>query len=169
MMTEQQRAMRRAQLIGSVEGYFEACNEASREKFDRVLAPECAHYFPPGVGGPYPDRTSIIRLWFACVRDFGSTWTIDRLACDEMSDLVVVEWTHWKPKIGEHIRGSEWYTFDEEGRITSIWAHYASPRDATRPVNELEGFPYAASGYRLTPLDAPRTPTRERVERGVDD
>ena len=156
---------RREALIRSVETYFEACNTACRNTFEAVLAPSCTHYFPPGVGGPYPDRESIVQLWANCVRDFGSTWSIDRLVCDEVADSVVVEWTHWKPKIGEHIRGSEWYTFDSEARITSIWAHYASPRDAARPANELEGFPYARLGYQMLPPEAPRTESRKVLER----
>jgi len=157
---------RRAQLVRSVELYFEACNEASRAKFEEALTPGCTHYFPPGMGSPYLHRDAIIELWAKCVRDFGSRWTIDRLVCDERADLVVIEWTHWKPKLIEHIRGSEWYTFDEEGRITSIWAHYASPRDPNRPANELEGFPYAAKQYPMLPPDAPDTPTRRAAEAG---
>ncbi|MDF1522884.1 MAG: hypothetical protein P1P87_08700, partial [Trueperaceae bacterium] len=49
------------------------------------------------------------------------------------------------------IRGSEWYTFDADGKIDAIWAHYASPRDPERPANELDGFDYAAHAYPLAP------------------
>jgi hypothetical protein len=69
---------------------------------------------------------------------------------------VVIEWTHWKTRVGEFIRGAEWYEFDAEGKITSIRAYYAAPRDPTRAANELEGFPYAELGFALhAPTEPP--------------
>lgn len=140
---------RRAQCMRAVHGYFRACNAASREMFAQVLAPECIHYFPPGTGGPYLGRDAIADLWIGFVRTKGSQWTIDRMACD--GEQLAVEWTHFKPLVGEHVRGSEWYEFDASGMITHIWAHYASPRDASRPRNELEGFPYDERDYPIGP------------------
>jgi hypothetical protein len=140
---------RRETLERSVRTYFEACNESSREKFDSVLAPGAIHYFPPGVGGPYVGRDAIAELWMGFVREKGSFWTIDRLVCDGRE--VAIEWTHFKPKVGERLRGAEWYEFDEEGRITEIRAYYASPRDATASANELEGFPHEAKGFPMRP------------------
>lgn len=163
-MSHQSPEQRREQLITNVRHYFEACNEASREKFAEVLTEDCRHYFPPRVGGPYPNRKAIEDLWIRCVREMDSRWTIDRLVCD--GDTVVVEWTHWKPKLGEYIRGSEWYEFDDEGKITEIWAHYASPRDPGLPKNELEGFPYVEKGYPTEPPEVPETETRRRVIEG---
>jgi hypothetical protein len=64
---------------------------------------------------------------------------------------VAIEWTHFKPKIEEWIRGAEWYEFDDDGRITSIRAYYASPRDTAHKINELEGFPYHEQGFPLAP------------------
>ncbi|MFU8888909.1 MAG: nuclear transport factor 2 family protein [Trueperaceae bacterium] len=151
---------RRTRMMDAVRGYFHACNAASRELFAQVLAPGCVHYFPPGTGGPYPGRDAIADLWIGFVREKGSQWTIDRMVCD--GDQLVVEWTHFKPAVGEHIRGSEWYEFDEAGMITAIWAHYASPRDPQRAANELEGFAYAARGY---PLSAPQLDDATREER----
>jgi len=159
---------RRNQLMRAVHGYFRACNAASRELFAEVLAPDCVHYFPPGTGGPYLGRDAIADLWIGFVRDKGSQWTIDRMVCDGRE--LVVEWTHFKPAVGEHIRGSEWYEFDAAGMITHIWAHYASPRDPGRAANELEGFDYAERAYplRAPALDAETTTLRERnVEREV--
>jgi methyltransferase len=141
---------RRAAMMRTVHEYFLACNTASRARFAEVLAPGCVHYFPPGVGGPYRGRDAIADLWIGFVRAKGSCWTIDRMVCDGRD--LVIEWTHFKPAAGEHIRGSEWYEFDEQGLITAIWAHYASPRDAGRPVNELEGFDYVRRSY---PVGAP--------------
>ena len=136
---------KRQHMIRAVRAYFEACNAASRARFADVLAEGCVHYFPPLTGSPYLGRDAIADLWIGFVRKQGSQWTIDRLVCDGAE--ICVEWTHFKPNAGEHIRGSEWYTFDADGKIDAIWAHYASPRDPGRPANELEGFDYAARGY----------------------
>jgi hypothetical protein len=153
---------RRETMMRAVDGYFHACNAASRELFAEVLAPGCHHYFPPGTGGPYVGRDAIADLWIGFARAKGSQWTIDRMVCDGRD--LVVEWTHFKPTVGEHVRGSEWYEFDEDGRITAIWAHYASPRDASRAANELEGFDYADRAYPLAapPLDAETQALRAR-------
>lgn len=150
---------RRERMIESVRGYFEACNTASRTKFAEVLAEDCVHWFPPETGGPYRGRDAIADLWIGFVHEKGSRWTIDRVACDGLQ--MVVEWTHFKPKVAERIRGSEWYEFAEDGRITGIWAHYASPRDPDRAANELEGFDYAGRGY---PVEAPElSPAEQRT------
>lgn len=141
---------RRQHMIRAVRAYFEACNAASRERFAAVLAEGCVHYFPPLTGSPYLGRDAIADLWIGFVREKGSQWTIDRVVCDGAE--ICVEWTHFKPKVGEHIRGSEWYTFDADGKIDAIWAHYASPRDPARAANELDGFDYAGQAY---PLAAP--------------
>lgn len=145
----------RASMIQMVQGYFDACNTASRERFARVLTPDCRHYFPPGTGGPYLGADAIADLWIGFVRSKGSQWTIDRLVCD--GEQLCIEWTHHKPAVAEYIRGSEWYEFASDGRISHIWAHYASPRDSNRPFNELEGFDYQERGYPHTPptLDQP--------------
>ena len=151
---------RRQAMIAAVEAYFEACNAASRERFAAVLSEDCTHYFPPGTGGPYVGRDAIADLWIGFVREKGSQWTIDRMVCD--GEQLCIEWTHFKPRVGEHIRGSEWYTFAPDGRIDGIWAHYGSPRDPGRAANELEGFPYAAEGYALS---APALDSRLAAER----
>lgn len=140
---------RRKVLVACVERYFEACNEANREKMYSCFAEEVVHYFPPGVGGPYIGKKSIADLWIAAVRTYGSRWTIDRLVADDSA--VAIEWSHFKPKISELIRGAECYEFDTRGLMTVIRAYYASPRDRKRKVNELEGFEYAARGFPLTP------------------
>lgn len=141
----------------AVRRYFAACNAADPELFRRVLAPTVVHYFPPGAGGPYVGSEAVIDLWLEFVAEKGSVWTIDRLIASD--EIVVTEWTHFKPHVHERIRGSEWYEFDDAGRIAAIWAHYASPRDATRPVNELEGFPYKQKAYPLGPPSVERRQT----------
>lgn len=137
---------RRDRMIYTVRRYFEACNAADPAIFAQVLTEDCLLYFPPETGGPYVGRDAIVELWRNCVRDLGSVWSIDRLVCDGVQ--LVVEWTHFKPEVGEFIRGSQWYEFDHNERLTAIWAHYASPRDTNRVGNELEGFPYEQCGYK---------------------
>ena len=146
-------ATQRRQHEQAVRTYFEACNEASRDKFYAVLADDVINYFPPQVGGPYRGKEAVANLWIGFVRDRGSQWTIDRLVSD--GHEVAIEWTHFKTKIGEHIRGAEWYEFDAAGKISAIRAYYASPRDASARANELEGFPYGEQGFAL---HAPTTP-----------
>ncbi len=137
---------RRQMLEARVRTYFEGCNEANRQKLYGCFAEKVVHYFPPGVGGPYVGKKAIADLWIESVRVNGSRWTIDRMVANNRE--VGIEWTHFKPLIGEYLRGGEWYEFDEEGLITVIRAYYASPRDTSRKVNELEGFP-------LQPPDEP--------------
>lgn len=163
---------KRKHMIDAVRGYFEACNSASRELFARYLAADCRHYFPPNAGGPYLGRTAIEDLWIGFVSRLDSRWTIDRLVCD--GEQICVEWTHWKPRAGEYIRGSEWYEFDEHGKIDVIWAHYAASRDVERSANVLEGYDYAANGYSTeAPTLAPATQARrdaalaKEAERGA--
>ena len=133
--------------------YFEACNKASREELYSVLADDAVHYFPPGVGGPYRGKEAIADLWLGFVADKGSSWTIDCLLSD--GDQVVLEFSHFKSRVGELVRGSEWYRFDDDGKIVEIRAYYASPRDPTRKRNELEQFPYGERGY---PVEFPPNP-----------
>lgn len=147
-------------MTDTVRAYFHACNAASPERFAAVLAENCVHWFPPGTGGPYVGREAIVNLWLKFVREKGSQWSIDRLVCDGRE--LCIEWTHYKPLVGEHIRGSEWYTFAADGKIDGIWAHYASPRDADRAANELEGFPYSEQGYHA---GAPALPADVAAER----
>jgi len=151
---------RRAHMIDAVHAYFDACNRASRERFAQVLSDDCVHWFPPETGSPYLGRDAIADLWIGFVRTKDSRWTIDRLVCD--GHEICVEWTHFKPAVGERIRGSEWYTFDDEGMIDGIWAHYASPRDPRRPANELDGFAYGQLGY---PMQAPALRDEQAAER----
>jgi hypothetical protein len=139
---------RRETLVACVRRYFDGCNEANREKLYSCFT-DVVHYFPPGVGGPYVGKQAIADLWINTHRVNGSRWTIDQLVADDSG--VVIEWTHFKPKIGEWLRGAEWYEFDENGLMTVIRAYYASPRDKERKLNELEGFPYAAKGFPTTP------------------
>ena len=147
----EQKSSRRQLLERQVRIYFEACNQGSHAKMASVFAPSIVHYFPPGMFGPRVGSESIAELWRGTIRQNGSRWTIDRMVSDEHE--VVIEWTHWQPGPGTHIRGAEWYEFDENGLITVIKAYYASPRDRDLTANELDGYPYAELGYPTSPPD----------------
>lgn len=150
----QSKSPRRQLLEAQVRTYFEACNEGSHEKMASVFSTSVVHYFPPGMFGPRVGASSISELWRGTIRKTGSRWTIDRMISDD--NEVVVEWTHFQPRIGAYIRGAEWYEFDEAGLITVIKAYYASPRDRELDRNELDGYPYAALGYPMAaPDEAP--------------
>lgn len=151
-----QDGSRRALLIACVQKYFEACNESNRDKMYSCFSDDVVHYFPPGVGGPFKGKRAIADLWINSVHINGSLWTIDKTVADEHA--VAIEWTHFKPRVGELIRGGEWYEFDENCHITSIRAYYASPRDKERKHNELEGFPYEVQGFSIVPPDRPCAP-----------
>jgi regulator of RNase E activity RraA len=128
-----------------VRAYFGACNNARREELYSVLADDAVHYFPPGAGGPYRGKKAIADLWLRFAAEKGSSWTIDRLVSN--GDEVAIEFSHFKSLVGEIVRGSEWYRFDDDGKIVEIRAYYASPRDPDRKRNELEQYPYSESGY----------------------
>jgi hypothetical protein len=147
----EQKSSRRQLLERQVRIYFDGCNEGSHAKMASVFAPSIVHYFPPGMFGPRVGTDSIAELWRGTIRQNGSRWTIDRMVSDERE--VVIEWTHWQPGPGTHIRGAEWYEFDENGLITVIKAYYASPRDRSLAANELDGYPYAELGYPMSPPD----------------
>lgn len=142
---------RRQMFEARVRTYFEGCIEANRQKLYGCFPENVVRYFPPGVSGPYVGKKAIADLWIEFVRVNGSRWTIDRMVADDRE--VAIEWTHFKPRTGEYLRGTEWYEFVEDGLITVIRAYYASPRNTSRKVNEPEGFPYEAKGLPLQPPD----------------
>lgn len=131
--------------------YFEGCNEADVKKMMKCFAPEAVHYFPAGAPqGTFKGAKAIAEGWRNAVIEFGSGWTIDNMLIDEEAGEAVIEWTHFKPKLGGYLRGDEWYRFNEEGLITEIRAYYACP--TSKAVHEIGDFDYKGRGY---PLAAP--------------
>lgn len=141
-----------------IERYFDGCNEADAKKIMECFAPSAVHYFPAGAPqGPFIGASAIAEGWRAAVEKLGSIWTIDHMMLDESAREAVIEWTHFKPKVGSYLRGDEWYRFDEDGRILEIRAYYACPPKDPSQSHELGGFDYARRGY---PMRAPRVPSR---------
>lgn len=132
--------------------YFHACNAADYQGLVDSFTPDAVHYFPPGLPGvPFRGADTIARKWLWCVETLGSHWTVEKVLASSTAPEAVIEWTHWKRKLGTALRGDEWYVFDEaSGRIKEIRAYYAAPADPQAAINELVDFDYPGRGYSLT-------------------
>lgn len=134
--------------------YFDACNAADHAALVACFTPDAVHYFPPGLPDiPWRGAATIASKWVWCVENLGSRWTIERILLAEGgASEAVIEWTHWKTRMGTAQRGDEWYRFDpSSGLITEIRAYYAAPAVRDVPIGELVGFDYAGRGYATTP------------------
>ena len=131
--------------------YFAACNAADYQELVSCFTPDAVHYFPAGLPDiPWRTAHTIAEKWVWCVENLGSQWTIEKILVSHDSHEAVIEWTHWKGKLGTALRGDEWYVFDEAtGLIKEIRAYYASPADPQTTINELVDFDYPARGYNL--------------------
>ena len=86
------------------------------------------------------------------VRNLGSIWTIDRVIIDAPRLEAVIEWTHFKPKQGLHLRGDEWYVFSKRGLIREIRAYYSCPPSTTeRRSHEIGDFDYRRARLSAEP------------------
>ncbi len=86
--------------------------------------------------------------WHDAVERFGSVWTVDHVLVHPVKATAVIEWTHFKTKLGVVLRGDEWYEFDPPtGLIREIRAYYASPQADGLERLELGGFDYGGRGY----------------------
>ncbi|MES2237374.1 MAG: nuclear transport factor 2 family protein [Pseudomonadota bacterium] len=143
-------AMSRAQMETRIRNYFDACNRADKEEIMSFFIPEGTHYFPEGSPfGVLRGAQAIAECWVNCVNDIGSCWTVDNFAGDMESRQAVIEWSHFKKKIGQLLRGDEWYRFTEDGLIIEIRAYYAAPTHAGVIEHRIGGFDYAGRGYPL--------------------
>ena len=136
----------------AVERYYLGCNTKNRDTMTSCLTRNAIHYFPGRA--PVKGSESIARLWIELVETQGSQWTIDHFLGFDTE--AVVEWSHYRTKIGHVLRGTEWFRFNDAGRIKEIRAYYAAPRDPNSRVLELDGFPYGARGYLRRVPGAPR-------------
>jgi ketosteroid isomerase-like protein len=135
----------------TIRRYFDACNAADHAALLACFTPDAVHYFPPGLPEiPWRGADAIAKKWIWCVEHLGSQWTIEKVLV--AGDEAVIEWTHWKRKLGSAQRGDEWYVFDgASGLIREIRAYYAAPAVKDTPIGELVGFDYQARGYHLGP------------------
>lgn len=142
-----------AGLEATIRKYFDGCNEASVEKMLGCFEPEACHYFPAGAPqGTFVGARAIAEGWVQTVNQLGSIWTVDRVVADAQKREAVIEWTHFKPKVGVYLRGDEWYVFSERGLITEIRAYYACPTNPDSVKNHMIGdFDYEGLGYPMSP------------------
>jgi hypothetical protein len=140
-------------LEATIRAYFDACNAADAGQIASYFEPEGVHYFPAGAPqGTFKGARAIAEGWVKAVATLGSVWTIDRVLIDASRREAVIEWTHFKPKQGVHLRGDEWYVFSKRGLIREIRAYYACPTAVNeRRTHELGDYDYAALGYPLSP------------------
>jgi len=145
-------ALTRDGMEAAIRGYFDACNRADADRICSYFTPDGTHYFPDGSPfGALRGARSIADCWVRCVRDLGSHWTVDNVVADPASGQAVIEWTHFKAKVGQILRGDEWYAFEPDGRIREIRAYYASATHPGRSVHAIAGFDYAGRGYPMAP------------------
>jgi hypothetical protein len=146
-----------ASLEATIRRYYDGCNLADVDIMLETMTPDAVHYFPAGAPqGPFRSALEIAQGWVAAVERLGSIWAIESVIVDAAKREAVVEWTHWKTKLGVYLRGDEWYCFDEQGRISEIRAYYASPPAAGSTQSyELGGFDYAGRKFSLTPPGRP--------------
>lgn len=142
-----------ASMEASIRRYFDACNAADAEAIASFFTINAVHYFPPGMyEGPFVGADTIARRWVQAVENLGSIWTVDNVITDPATGSAVIEWTHFKTRRGQVLRGDEWYRFDlATGLISEIRAYYASPQDPGLDRLELGGFDYEGRGYPLEP------------------
>ena len=152
-MTRNETEDKTARMERLIRTYFEGCNEANFEKMTSCLTPNAIHYFPPDMyDGPWHGGDTIARGWQAAVETLGSYWVIDRLVTDAERGEAVIEWSHYKTKLGVALRGAEWYEFDDKtGLISELRAYYASPQDKDLQRLELGGMDYQGRGYSTAP------------------
>jgi methyltransferase len=152
-MTDEARKKKAQAMEQSIRSYFDACNAADVEGIRSCFVADAVHYFPPGMyGGPFRGASDIAAKWKGAVANFGSFWTVDHVIVDPETNRAVIEWTHFKTKLGTVLRGDEWYVFDPSGiLIREIRAYYASPADPQLSRLELGGFDYEERGYPVSP------------------
>lgn len=137
----------------AIRDYFDACNRGDGPAIEKYFTEDGVHYFPEGSPfGALRGAKAIAACWVTCVRDLGSWWTIDRMVVDVEKQEAVIEWTHFKPKVGQTLRGDEWYIFEPSGLIAEIKAYYASPTHPGTALHEIGGYDYRGRGY---PMAAP--------------
>lgn len=150
----------RARMASVIRDYYDGCNAADAAQMTACFERDAVHYFPAGAAQPtMVGAEAIARGWQLAVSTFGSCWTIDRLVLDEEADEATIEWTHFKPKLGAHLRGAELVRFGPSGLISEIRAYYAAPTVEPERSYELGDFDYAERGYPLRPPAVDRAPS----------
>ena len=135
----------------TIRGYFADCNRGDAARIARWFVADAVHYFPAGSPfGALRGAERIGQCWAECVEKLGSHWTVDNIVASAENGQAVIEWTHFKPKAGQVLRGDEWYRFAADGKILEIRAYYACPTHPGTMEHGLGGFDYPGRGYPMT-------------------
>jgi hypothetical protein len=121
-----------------IEAYFAACGSGDPARIAEHFAPNAVIYdtnHPPVRGA-----VTIGSFWSSVrSRWGGATWRVDRYL--GAGDEAAIEWTMHAPLPRPFtVRGSEWYRFDDSGRITEIRQYWTFDREHLD--TELVEFPY---------------------------
>ncbi|MRU17094.1 nuclear transport factor 2 family protein [Roseovarius sp. A21] len=129
--------------------YFNACNSRDESGIRNVFDKDVVNYLPGGMFGPVHGVEPLIELWKSEGEQINSHWHIETVFGDPERKTAVAEWTAMKPGRNKMYRGVDWFTFNDEGKITEVRGYYAAPRDDSLGSNELGGFPYAERGWTM--------------------
>lgn len=150
----------RDQMARVIRDYYDGCNAADASKMIACFEPDAVHYFPSGaVQATLVGAEAIASGWRSAVEQLDSRWTIDHLLLDAEAQEAAIEWTHWKPQRGTHLRGVELVMFSKNGLISEIRAYYAAPSLDPRQTYQLGDFAYTARGYPVDPPQVTRNST----------
>ena len=110
--------------LDRVREYYDACNTGDAAKIAAHFTDDAEHLFtrlPPVRGA-----TNIGEQTAYAVEHAQASWHVENGI--ESGDEAVIEFAnHWTdPRDGERktIRGTEWFRFAEDGRITEVRAYY---------------------------------------------
>jgi len=121
-----------------IEAYFAACGSGDAERVAAHFSDDAVIYDTNH--SPVRGAATIGAFWASVgARWGGASWHVDRYL--GAGDEAAIEWT-MVASTPRHfvVRGSEWYRFDEEGRITEIRQYWTFDRN--RLDTGLVGFPY---------------------------
>ena len=111
-------------LLDRVRAYYDACNTGDAAAVAAFFADDAVHLFtrlPPVVGAQ-----AIGEQTAHAVKHAQASWHVEHGI--EQGDEAVIEFAnHWTdPRSGERrtVRGTEWFRFAADGRITEVRAYY---------------------------------------------
>ena len=133
--------------IDTIKSYYEGCNTADKALMLSTFTDDIVHYF---VDHSKVEGSQALANYWAKVGPLtNANWQLDH--CLVQDDEAVIEWSMaWVPKqtgIGEILRGSEWYRF-QDGKISEIRSYHNNVYLADPKNRELWDFDYAGRGYR---------------------
>ena len=110
--------------LDEIRAYYEDCNTGDAARVARHFAPDAVHFFtrlPPARGAEAIGAQTAV-----AVERAAAVWEVEHGL--EAGDEAVIEFAnHWTDaRSGERrtIRGTEWFRFAPDGRISEVRAYY---------------------------------------------